>query len=55
VEFAFQSELDPCQVVQINLGIRDGIERTLEGLPRIVTRPAGNKGEFVYRVEGDVP
>jgi hypothetical protein len=53
VEFAREAELARDQVVRINLGIRDGIERTLEGLPqRLKTTPKLH--EFVYRLEGEI-
>jgi hypothetical protein len=53
VEFAQEAELAHDQVVRINLGIRSGIERALEGLPRRVrTTPKVN--EYLYRLEGEV-
>ena len=55
VEFARESELARNQVVRINLGLRNGIERVLEGSPTLVSAPAKEKSrEFLYRLEGDV-
>ena len=55
VEFAVNDRLARDQVVKINLGIRAGIERTLQGLPTLVKAAADKKGEFLYRLEGDLP
>jgi len=54
VEFATPSELTTGQIVQINLGIREGIERTLAGFPKLVKKASEEKKEFLYRLEGDV-
>ena len=55
VEFARETELARNQVVRIHLGLRNGIERVLEGLPTLVAAPATAKSrEFLYRLEGDV-
>ena len=55
VEFAHDVALEKGQVIRINLGVREGVERALEGVPKPI-RPAGAlEGEpFVYRLEGDV-
>jgi hypothetical protein len=55
VEFAQSAELANGQIVRINLGIRDGLLRTLEGLPASV-KPAksGKPLEYLYRLEGHV-
>jgi hypothetical protein len=54
VEFATPTALTPGQTVQINLGIREGIERTLAGSPQLVKSKGGAKDSFLYRLEGDV-
>jgi hypothetical protein len=55
VEFAHSGQLAHDQVVRINLGLRNGIERVLEGFPTLVPAPAkGASEEFVYRLEGDI-
>jgi hypothetical protein len=55
VEFAASSRLAADQRVNIALGIHNGIERVLEGLPSLLgeTGPA-HPPEFLYRLEGDV-
>jgi len=55
VEFVQSTKLTPHQIVRINLGIRDGIERILEGCPRLVRPAAGGDAENLYRLEGTIP
>lgn len=55
VEFAQSGRLAHDQVVRINLGLRNGNERVLEGLPTLLPTPKKHASpEFVYRLEGDV-
>ena len=52
VEFAQSEPLAQDQPVRIPLGVREGIERTLEGLPQALSSARAGR---VYRLEGDVP
>lgn len=56
VEFAREDKLAHDQVVAINLGLRDGVQRILNGLPRLVDtkKMDAKKAEYIYRLEGDV-
>jgi hypothetical protein len=54
VDFATPTALTADQVVQINLGVREGIERTLAGRPRLLQPGSGRNNEFIYRLEGKV-
>jgi hypothetical protein len=55
VEFAQPGRLARDQAVRIHLGLHDGVERVLEGLPTLVTnKTEGAAREFVYRIEGEV-
>ena len=54
VEFEVPAQLAADQLVLINLGLRDGVTRELQGRPRLIT-PASAQGQsFTYRLEGDV-
>jgi hypothetical protein len=61
VEFAVEGRLPDNQIVSINLGIRSGIERTLQGVPQLVQqrneksdKSEKSKDAFLYRLEGNV-
>jgi hypothetical protein len=55
VEFAQSGRLTRDQAVRIHLGLHNGVERVLEGLPTLVTNQAKDAPrEFVYRLEGEV-
>ena len=55
VEFACEAKLAQDQIVSINLGIRKGLERLLQGSPTLVKPAApGKNAEYVYRLEGHV-
>jgi hypothetical protein len=56
VDFAVDEELTRGQLVRINLGLREGLERVLEGQPRRLPSQPGKRdaAEFLYRLEGDV-
>jgi hypothetical protein len=56
VEFAVGEELTRDQIVRIHLGLREGLERILEGHPKRLPAPPANADarEFLYRLEGEV-
>jgi hypothetical protein len=55
VEFMQPTQLARDQVVQINLGIRDGLVRMLHGMPVLQKAvKSGQPREFLYRLEGHV-
>ncbi len=54
VEFEVTAQLAADQLVLINLGLRDGVRRELQGRPRLITQAAGQTQSFTYRLEGDV-
>jgi hypothetical protein len=55
VEFAHDVPLNEGQVIRVDLGIREGNERALEGVPKLVrSRKALEGDQYVYRIEGDV-
>lgn len=55
VDFVMPESLEPGQVVIINLGLRNGYERRLEGIPALVDEIGSESShEFLYRLEGDV-
>jgi hypothetical protein len=55
VEFEVPARLAGDQRVMINLGVRDGVRRELQGRPRIVTPATGSRSSsFLYRLEGDL-
>ncbi len=54
VEFEVADQLAADQLVLINLGLRDGVQRELQGRPRLITQPSGKGQSFTYRLEGDV-
>jgi hypothetical protein len=54
VEFEVSTQLAKDQLVLINLGLRDGINRELMGLPKLVNSTRGAPPSYTYRLEGDV-
>ena len=54
VEFEVTAQLAADQLVLINLGLRDGVQRELQGRPRLIAEASGNARSFTYRLEGDV-
>ena len=54
VEFEVPAQLAADQLVLINLGLRDGVRRELQGRPRLIAEASGKAQAFTYRLEGDV-
>ena len=54
VEFEVPAQLSADQLVLINLGLRDGVRRELQGRPRLIKESSGKAQAFMYRLEGDV-
>jgi hypothetical protein len=54
VEFEVGTRLASDQLVKINLGLRDGVERELLGTPHLIDTSRNTPSSYRYRLEGDV-
>jgi hypothetical protein len=54
VHFVVAEPLQSGQVASINLGVHDGAERVLRGIPRLLEMKESKVRDYVYCLEGEV-